>query len=146
MREQEANILFVVLKIVSSITCFHFTLVTYVKLPDPGKEKNQIFAPWGESIKSKPTPSGMNALSKSPPPFPSLRDNIDRCMTKAWAACGSRNFFKRTDTFSDEKFLIILFTLDDFPSKMVSVPFSHEDELSQKFLCEMGDNFSALFV
>ena len=41
--------------------------MTYVKLPDPGKGKNQIFAPWGESRLSKATPSGINALSKSPP-------------------------------------------------------------------------------
>ena len=40
--------------------------------------RHQISAPWGESIKSKATPSGMNALSKSPHPPP--RDNIDRCI------------------------------------------------------------------
>ena len=45
--------------------------------------RHQISAPWGKSIKSKATPSGMNALSKSPPllpppPFP--WDNIHRCI------------------------------------------------------------------
>ena len=56
------------------------------KLPDPGKGKgkNQISAPWGESIKSKAVPSGMNALSKSPPPAPpSPRITlIGACVTK----------------------------------------------------------------
>ena len=110
------------------------------------KREKSNFRTLGRVHKVKTHSLGYERFIKIPSPFPSLRDNIDRYITKAWAACGSRNFFKRTDTLSDEKFLIILFTLDDFPSKMVSVPFSHEDELSQKFLCEMGDNFSALFV
>ena len=40
------------------------------QIADPGKGKDQISAPWGESRQSKATPSSMNALSKSPPPPP----------------------------------------------------------------------------
>ena len=67
------------------------------KLPDPGKGKgkNQISASWGESIKSKAIPSGMNALSKSPPPPPLPPDNIDRCIRNKTSANGTIFLWKR---------------------------------------------------
>ena len=78
MREQEANILLLLSSIKYNMLSFHSGDIG--QLPDPGKGKNQISAPRGKSIKSKATPSGMNALSKSPPPPPTPPDNIDRCI------------------------------------------------------------------
>ena len=70
MREQEANILLLLNSIKYNMLSFHFSDVG--QTARPRERENQISAPWGESIKSKATPLGMNALSKSPhsPPPP----------------------------------------------------------------------------
>ena len=69
MREQEANILSLLNSIKYNMLLFHSGDVG--QTARPRERENQIFAPWGESIKSKATFSGMNALSKSPSPPPS---------------------------------------------------------------------------
>ena len=66
MREQEANILLLLNSIKYNILSFHSGDVGQIARPRKGK--NQISTPWGESIKSKATPSGMNALSTPLPP------------------------------------------------------------------------------
>ena len=72
MREQEANILLLLNSIKYNILSFHSGDVR--QIADPGKGKDQISAPWGESRQSKAIPSSMNALSKyttpAPPPPP----------------------------------------------------------------------------